>query len=102
MKKVLIAAAAAALMVPAAAMAERDGAIVYNTKCAMCHADGVANAPKLGDAAAWAPRVEMGIDGLLASAKKGKGAMPPAGLCMDCTPEQFEALIRYMAAPKAK
>ncbi|MFY0676518.1 MAG: c-type cytochrome [Neptuniibacter sp.] len=96
MKKVLIAAAAAALMVPAAAMAERDGATVYNTKCAMCHADGVANAPKLGSADDWAPRAAMGIDGLLASALKGKGAMPPAGLCMDCSDGELKAAIEFM------
>lgn len=96
MKKVLIAAAAAALMVPAAAMAERDGATVYNTKCAMCHASGVAGAPTVGKADEWAPRAAMGIEALLASAKKGKGGMPPAGLCMDCTDGELQAGIQYM------
>ena len=38
---------------------------------------GVANAPKLGDKAAWAPRAATGKDALLASVIKGKGAMPP-------------------------
>jgi cytochrome c5 len=37
---------------------------------------GVANAPKLGDKAAWAPRLKLGVDGLLQSVVKGKGAMP--------------------------
>ena len=96
MKKVLITFAAAALMVPAAAMAERDGATVYNTKCGVCHASGAAGAPKMGDAAAWAPRAAQGIDALLASAIKGKGAMPPKGLCMDCSDSELKASIQYM------
>ncbi len=45
----------------------------------MCHATGVANAPKLGDKAAWAPRVQQGVPQLVQSAIKGKGAMPPKG-----------------------
>ena len=44
-----------------------------------CHAAGVAGAPKLGDKAAWAPRIQTGTDALYASAIKGKGAMPPKG-----------------------
>jgi cytochrome c5 len=45
----------------------------------MCHAAGVANAPKLGDKAAWAPRLAQGVPTLVQSALKGKGAMPPKG-----------------------
>jgi cytochrome c5 len=40
---------------------------------------GVANAPKLGDKAAWAPRLQQGMPQLVQSAIKGKGAMPPRG-----------------------
>ncbi|MBL8342105.1 MAG: cytochrome c5 family protein [Rubrivivax sp.] len=61
---------------PAAA---RTGEQVYQSQCAACHATGAANAPKLGDAAAWAPRVATGFEGLLNSALKGKGAMAPQG-----------------------
>lgn len=92
MKKVLIAAVAASLLAPAAAMANDT----YNTKCVACHATGAAGAPKLGDAAAWAPRASLGMDALLASVKNGKGAMPPKGLCMDCTDEQFTGAIQFM------
>ncbi|MBY4677385.1 c-type cytochrome [Marinobacterium arenosum] len=96
MKKALIAATAAALMFPAAAMAERSGEEVYNTKCAVCHAAGVAGAPKLGDAAAWEARVAQGMDALLATAKSGKGAMPPKGTCMDCSDTELSAAIQHM------
>lgn len=57
------------------AKALRAGETVYNGVCAACHAAGVANAPKLGDTAAWAPRIKTGYDALLNSALKGKGAM---------------------------
>ena len=53
----------------------RSGDQVYAGQCAACHAAGVAGAPKFGDAAAWAPRVQTGYDALLNSVLKGKGAM---------------------------
>lgn len=96
MKKVLIATLATVLLTPAAAMAERSGADVYNTKCTVCHATGAAGAPKLGDAAAWAPRAAAGVDALVASATKGKGAMPPKGLCMDCSAGEMKAAVQHM------
>lgn len=96
MKKVLLALTAAAMLTPAAAMAERDGATVYNTKCLACHMSGVAGAPKVGDAAAWAARMAPGMEAVLASAKKGKNAMPPMGTCMDCTDAELTAAIQYM------
>jgi cytochrome c5 len=39
----------------------------------------MAGALKFGDKAAWAPRLAQGLDGLTASAIKGKNAMPPRG-----------------------
>ena len=45
--------------------------------CAACHQAGVANAPKIGDKAAWAPRLKLGLNGMLESVIKGKGAMAP-------------------------
>jgi cytochrome c5 len=74
--------AAAAVVVAAAPAAAAKVDVVpalYTQTCAVCHASGVANAPKLGDKAAWAPRLSAGVDGLTVSAIKGKGAMPPKG-----------------------
>jgi len=96
MKKALILAATAMLMTPVAAMAERDGATVYNTKCMACHMTGAAGAPIVGKADQWAPRAEKGIDGLLATAKSGINAMPPMGTCMDCTDGELKAAIQHM------
>jgi len=55
----------------------RSGEQVVQAQCGACHATGAAGAPKLGDAAAWGPRVKTGFDALLNSALKGKAAMPP-------------------------
>jgi len=56
-----------------------DGKLVYAQACAMCHAQGVAGAPRLGDKAAWQARIASGKDALLTSVLKGKGAMPAKG-----------------------
>lgn len=59
-----------------AAVLVRTGAQVYAAACAACHASGALNAPKFGDANAWRPRLGQGLDGLVQSVSKGKGAMP--------------------------
>ena len=71
--------AEAAPAAAAATVAAGAGEALYKQACAVCHAAGVAGAPKLGDKAAWAPRLAAGVDGLTASAIQGKGAMPPKG-----------------------
>ncbi len=63
----------------AATTVARTGEQVYQAQCAACHAAGAAGAPKLGDAAAWAPRVATGLPALLNSVLKGKGAMAAQG-----------------------
>lgn len=74
-----------------------DGKAVYDKTCVACHASGVANAPKFGDKAAWAPRIATGKDAMLASVIKGKGAMPPkAGTTLD--DEDLKAAIDYMVS----
>jgi cytochrome c5 len=59
--------------------AMRSGEQVFQAQCSACHATGAAGAPKVGDAAAWGPRVKTGFDALLNSALKGKGAMGAQG-----------------------
>ena len=53
----------------------KSGEEVFKGQCAACHASGAAGAPKLGDAAAWGPRIKTGYPALLNSALKGKNAM---------------------------
>ena len=69
----------------------------YNKSCAICHASGAANAPKTGDTAAWEPRLAKGTDALVASVNAGLNAMPPKGMCFDCTDDDYKALIDFMA-----
>lgn len=71
----------------------------YNKSCAVCHNAGVAGAPKTGDAQAWAPKLEKDMATLVQSVKNGLNAMPPKGMCFDCTDAEYEALITYMAKP---
>jgi cytochrome c5 len=63
----------------AATAVVRTGEQVYQAACSACHNAGAAGAPKLGDEAAWAPRVKTGYDALVTSALKGKGAMGAQG-----------------------
>ena len=72
-------AAAPAAPVQVAAADSGAGEALYKQACVACHAAGVAGAPKFGDKAAWAPRIQTGIDALTISVIKGKGAMPPKG-----------------------
>jgi cytochrome c5 len=72
----------------------------YAKSCKICHEAGVAGAPKTGDAEQWAPRLEKGMDALVMSVEKGMNAMPPKGMCFDCTADQYKALIEYMATAK--
>jgi cytochrome c5 len=70
---------------------------VYDSSCKLCHANPGAGAPLTGDANAWAPRVAQGADTLLDHAINGYNGMPPMGLCMHCSEEQFVALIAFMS-----
>ena len=72
----------------------------YNRSCAVCHNVGAAGAPKSHDVTAWEPRLAKGMEALVASVKNGLNAMPPTGLCADCTDEEYQELITYMSTPK--
>lgn len=75
---------------------ERSGEQLYKSICSACHDAGVANAPKLGDKGAWAPRLALGLDGLLKSATAGKNAMPPKG-GSDANDTELARAIVYIA-----
>jgi len=93
-------AAAPVVAAAAPAKAEAAGAAVpalYTQMCQTCHAAGLAGAPKLGDKAAWSARLAAAkdIDGLTASAIKGKGAMPPKG-GSNASDAEIKAVVTYM------
>ena len=64
---------------PSEGAAASTGEQVFAAQCTACHTAGVAGAPKVGDDAAWAPRIKTGYEALLTSALKGKGAMGAQG-----------------------
>ncbi len=71
----------------------------YNKSCSVCHATGAAGAPLVHDTAAWQPRLDKGMDQLLQSVHNGLNAMPPKGMCFDCSDDDYKALITFMASP---
>jgi len=73
-----------------------DGEKTYKEACFVCHDTGVANAPKLGDKAAWAARIATGKEALYNTSLKGKGAMPPKGGRADLSDDAVKATVDYM------
>lgn len=99
-----VAAPAAAPTPVAAAPAEPDNALgksVFGKTCAMCHAAGVAGAPKPGDKADWGPRIAQGKDTMYKHAIEGftgaKGMMPAKGGSANLTDAEVKAAVDYMA-----
>ena len=77
--------------------AAHPGEQIYNRSCFSCHASGAAGAPRLGDVAAWEPRIAKGPVILLESTIKGiPPGMPAKGMCMQCSDEALAAAIDYM------
>ena len=75
-----------------------DGKKIYDSVCTACHTAGVANAPKPGDKAAWAPRLKQGMDALVQSVVKGKGAMPPKGGAANLSDAEVRAAVDFMVS----
>lgn len=94
MKKLLI--VAGVLMLSFNAQAAQDPEAVYARSCGVCHNGQIPTAPQKGDKAAWEPRLAKGMDALVLSVTNGQGAMPPGGLCMDCSAEDYQAVIELM------
>jgi c(7)-type cytochrome triheme protein len=96
----------AALCTAAGALAA-DGKTTYERKCALCHGAGIAGAPRLANAADWAPRVARGKEALYQSALKGTPrGMPPKGGQLDLPDADVRAAVDFMIgsagpAPKA-
>lgn len=70
---------------------------LYETSCKACHAMAGNLAPQIHDRAAWDPRWKQGEQTLLDHTIQGFNAMPAGGQCASCTPDDFKALIRFMA-----
>ena len=90
-----------AALIKVAAKVERTpytGEQVLTNACNACHTAGVLGAPKDGDKAAWAARAAAagGLDGLTASAIKGKNSMPARGGNPDLSDDEIKAAVELM------
>jgi cytochrome c5 len=84
-----------------AAAKQVPGQATYEGHCIVCHADGVAGAPKFRNAGDWQPRLAKSkIDELVQIAIKGLNAMPPKGTCTECSEEDIKNAIQYMLPKK--
>ena len=82
---------------PSAAPGARAAADIVKNTCAACHQTGAANAPKLGNAADWAPRIKTGVNAMVQSVIKGKGAMPPKAGDASLTESEIHNAVVLMA-----
>ncbi len=84
---------AAAAPMAAATAEPLSGEQIYQRNCMACHTTGAAGAPKIGDAAVWAPRIAQGMDTLMNNVTNGLNAMPPKGLCMTCSNDELKSVV---------
>ncbi len=80
---------------PGSVLADR-GERTYRRTCVFCHADGASGAPRKGDAAAWAPRIEKGRKVLYRHALDGFRAMPARGADRSLTDSEVRAAVDYL------
>lgn len=92
----LLAQAAPAVSAPPDPL--KSGKQVYNEICFACHKTGVADAPKFGNKADWAPLIEEGQPILTAHAWVGVRAMPARGGKPDLKLTEFSRAVAYMAS----
>ncbi len=78
-----------------------SGEQVFGQVCKTCHEAGLAGAPKMGDNAAWAPRIAQGAATLFKHAIEGftgkNGMMPAKGGNTDLADDDVERAVVYMA-----
>ncbi|MGM9515106.1 c-type cytochrome [Roseateles sp. DB2] len=95
------AAPVASAPAPAPAAENTVGKSVFGKTCSMCHAAGVAGAPKPGDKADWGPRIAQGKDVLYKHAIEGftgaKGMMPARGGGASLSDDEVKAAVDFMA-----
>jgi cytochrome c5 len=86
----------------AAPAAELAGEEVFHMACMACHGAGVAGAPKMGDKAAWGPRIAKGVETLhkhaLEGFQGGSGFMPPKGGRADLADKSILNAVDYMVS----
>ena len=73
------------------------GKEIYDDHCFSCHTPGLTGAPRIGDEEVWTARLTQGREALLQSTIEGiQPAMPPRGICFECSDEELDEAIDYM------
>lgn len=91
---------------PEGAAGEADagdmGKKVYDGLCISCHGSGIPGIPQFGDKAAWAPRIEQGIETLYSHSidgfTGGSGMMMPPRGGGSLSDEEVKAAVDYIVA----
>lgn len=75
-----------------------NGEATYKQACFSCHGTGAAGAPKIGDKAAWGPRIGKGMDALYTASLKGipGTAMIAKGGQAALSDDAVKAAVDYM------
>ncbi|HWT27937.1 MAG TPA: c-type cytochrome [Methylophilaceae bacterium] len=76
---------------------DKSGEEVVGAVCSACHASGALGAPKIGDKAAWGPRIAQGYETLIKHAIAGIRSMPPRGGNASLTDGEIANAIAHMA-----
>ena len=79
----------------------KQGWIVFNRTCTVCHWPGVGGAPQIGDKTAWKERIDGGRELLYRHAIRGWTGdsgkrMPARGGNWNLTDEQVKAAVDYI------
>ena len=96
------ASAAATTTTATATLVSADaGEKLFGSVCTTCHTAGLMGAPKLGDKAAWAPRIAQGKDTLYKhaiSGYQGKSGVMPAKGGSQASDDEVKAAVDYMVS----
>jgi cytochrome c5 len=79
--------------------ADRSGKEIVQARCSQCHETGKGGAPRIGDKAAWIPRMKNGMDEVVRSAINGHGGMPARGGLAELNDREMRAAVNYMWNP---
>jgi cytochrome c5 len=72
------------------------GKDVYERVCSACHDNGLAGAIKITDKATWRSHIHHGVDHMVESVIKGKGAMPARGGDPKLSDKEVESAVHYI------
>lgn len=76
-----------------------NGKDIYNENCAICHNEGKAGAPKVGDKETWKPLIAKNMDVLIENTISGNdGKHLKNGGCEQCTTDEVIEAIKYMVS----